>query len=107
MPPAATLARLMLLEARRGGLPWLAAGCIALGIGLGAFLSQVALTESRELQLALVAAWLRTCAVFLIAAGSPDSPPAAPCSRRSSRSRCFSGRRRGQWPRGPCRSRSS
>jgi ABC-type transport system involved in multi-copper enzyme maturation permease subunit len=68
MPPAATLARLVLLEARRGGLPWLAAGCIALGVGLGAFLSQVALTESRELQLALVAAWLRACAVFLIAA---------------------------------------
>ena len=68
MPPAATLARLVLIEARRGGLPWLAAACIAAGIGLGLFLSQVALTESRELQLAVVAAWLRACAVFLIAA---------------------------------------
>ena len=68
MLPAATLARLVLVEARRGGLPWIAAACIAAGIGLGVFLSQVALTESRELQLALVAAWLRACAVFLIAA---------------------------------------
>jgi hypothetical protein len=68
MPPAASLARLVLIEARRGGLPWLAAACIAAGLGLGAFLSQVALTESRELQLSIVAAWLRACAVFLLAA---------------------------------------
>jgi ABC-type Na+ efflux pump permease subunit len=65
---AATLARFILLEARRGGLPWLALGSIALSAGLGAFLSQVALTESRELQAAVVAALLRACAVFLIAA---------------------------------------
>ena len=68
MPPAATLARLVLIEARRGGLPWLAAGCIAAGVALAAFLSQVALTESRELQVSIVAAWLRACAVFLMAA---------------------------------------
>lgn len=68
MPPAATLARLVLIEARRSGLPWLAGACIAAGIGLAAFLSQVALTESRELQVAIIAAWLRACAVFLIAA---------------------------------------
>jgi hypothetical protein len=66
--PAAILARLALFEARRGGLPWLAAACIAAGIALAAFLSQVALTESRELQVAIVAAWLRACAVFLVAA---------------------------------------
>lgn len=66
--PAATLARSVLLEARRGGLPWLAAGALALGLALAAFLSQVALTESRALQVALLAAVLRTCAVFLIAA---------------------------------------
>ncbi len=65
---AAILARLVLLEARRGGLPWLAAGSIALGLALAAFLSQVALTESRALQVAVVAALLRACAVFLIAA---------------------------------------
>jgi ABC-type Na+ efflux pump permease subunit len=66
--PAAILARLVLLEARRAGLPWLAAGSIALGLALAAFLSQVALTESRALQLAVVAALLRACAVFLITA---------------------------------------
>lgn len=66
--PAATLARSVLLEARRGGLPWLAAGCIVLGLALAAFLSQVALTESLALQAAVVAAVLRACAVFLIAA---------------------------------------
>ena len=66
--PAAILARTILLEARRGGLPWLAAASIAVGLGLAAFLSQVALTESVALQSAILAALLRTCAVFLIAA---------------------------------------
>ena len=66
--PAATLARFVLLEARRSGLPWLALACIALGVGLAAFLSEVALTESRALQAAVVAAVLRASAVFLIAA---------------------------------------
>lgn len=66
--PAATLARLVLLEARRGGLPWLALGCIAVGVALAAFLSQVAVTESVALQAALIAAVLRAAAVFLIAA---------------------------------------
>jgi hypothetical protein len=66
--PAATLARFVLLEARRGGLPWLALGAIVLGAGLASFLSRVALTESRELQTAVVAAVLRAAAVFLIAA---------------------------------------
>ncbi len=38
------------------------------GLGLAAFVSQVALTESLALQAALVAAVLRACAVFLVAA---------------------------------------
>jgi ABC-type Na+ efflux pump permease subunit len=66
--PAATLARSVLLEARRGGLPWLALAAVAFGLGLAAFASQVALTESLALQAALVAAVLRACAVFLVAA---------------------------------------
>ena len=66
--PAAILARLVLLEARRGGLPWLALGCLGVGVALAAFLSQVAVTESLPLQAALVAALLRAGAVFLIAA---------------------------------------
>jgi len=65
---ATILARLVLLEARRGGLPWLALGAVALGLGLAAFVSQVALTESLALQTAMLAAVLRACAVFLIAA---------------------------------------
>ena len=65
---AAILARLVLLEARRGALPWLAAASIAAALGAGAFLSAVALTESRELRVAVVAALLRACAVFLVAA---------------------------------------
>ena len=66
--PSANLARLVLIEARRGALPWLAGASVLFSLCLGAFLSQVALTETRELQLAIVAALLRACAVFLIAA---------------------------------------
>jgi ABC-type Na+ efflux pump permease subunit len=65
--PTAILARLALLEARRGGLPWLAAASVAAAFGLAAFLSQVALTEGRSLQVAVVAALLRAFAVFLVA----------------------------------------
>jgi ABC-type Na+ efflux pump permease subunit len=65
---ASALMRLTLLEARRGGLPWLAAASLAAGFGIAAFLSQVALTETRELQVAILAALLRACAVFLVAA---------------------------------------
>jgi ABC-type Na+ efflux pump permease subunit len=65
---AATLMRLTLLEARRGGLPWLGLASIAAGVGIAAFLAQVALTETRELQVAILAALLRACAIFLVAA---------------------------------------
>jgi len=66
--PAAILARTVLLEARRGGLPWLAAASLAVALGLAAFVSQVALTESRSLQASLLASVLRACAMFLVAA---------------------------------------
>jgi ABC-type Na+ efflux pump permease subunit len=65
---AAILARFVVLEVRRSGLPWLVAASIAAGLGLAAFLSQVAVTESLALQTAIVAALLRACAVFLVAA---------------------------------------
>jgi len=64
--PAAILARLALVEARRGGLGWLAALALILGVALAGFLSQLALTESRMLQAAVVAALLRVAAVFLV-----------------------------------------
>jgi hypothetical protein len=66
--PAVTLARSVLLEPRRGGLPWLAAASLVLGVAAAAFLSQVALTETVARQLAVLAALLRAAAVFLIAA---------------------------------------
>jgi hypothetical protein len=68
MPAAAILARFVLLEARRSGLPWLVAASLAAALGLAAFLSQVALTESIALQAAFCAALLRACAVFLVTA---------------------------------------
>lgn len=66
--PAAILARLAFIEARRGGLAWLSLAAIVVAVGLGGFLAQVAITEGRLLQAAVVAALLRVCAVFVIAA---------------------------------------
>jgi hypothetical protein len=68
MPPAATVARYVLLEARRSGLPWLALAGIAGAVVLAVFLAQVALTEGRELQAAVAGALLRAFAAFLVAA---------------------------------------
>ena len=68
MLPVLLLARSTLLEARRSGLPWLALGLLAAALGLAAFLSQVAVTESREFQAAFAAALLRAGAAFLLAA---------------------------------------
>lgn len=68
MPPAATIARFVLLEARRSGLPWLALAGVAASVALAAFLAQLALTEARELQAAVAGALLRSYAAFLVAA---------------------------------------
>lgn len=62
------LARFVLLEARRGGLFWLALACIVAAIGLAGFLSRVAVTESLQLETAVIGAFLRLCAAFLVAA---------------------------------------
>jgi len=64
----ATVARVVLLEARRGGLPRLAAAGLVAAFALAAFVSQLALTESREMQAALAATLLRAAAVFIVAA---------------------------------------
>src|SRR5688572_22698070 len=66
--PITTIARYVLAEAWRSGLPWLAAGCLLAALGLSGFLSRVAITEGAALQAAASAALLRGCAVFLIAA---------------------------------------
>lgn len=68
MHRALVVARFTLLEARRSGLPWLAAGALAAALALAAFVSQVALTEGAALQAAVAAALLRVAAAFLVAA---------------------------------------
>jgi ABC-type transport system involved in multi-copper enzyme maturation permease subunit len=65
--PSAIIARYTLLEALRNRLIWLLALAALAGIGLSGFLNELALTESREVQAALLAALLRLSGVFLIA----------------------------------------
>src|SRR6266487_935578 len=67
MPIVASLAKAVLLEAVRNRLLWLAAVVFAVAFGLAQFLNQVAITESREIQAALLAALLRVAAVFIVA----------------------------------------
>ena len=64
----ATVARYVLVEARRSALPWLVAAGLLAALGLAGFLSQVAITEAAALQASACAALLRACAVFLVAA---------------------------------------
>ena len=68
MRPIVGIARFVLLEGLRSGLPWLALALIGASICLAAFLGEVALTETRELQAAAGAALLRAGAAFLIPA---------------------------------------
>ena len=65
---ALTLARFVLLEARRTRLPLLILCALAAGIGLAGFLSQLALTESASLQAGVLAAFFRATGVFICAA---------------------------------------
>jgi ABC-type transport system involved in multi-copper enzyme maturation permease subunit len=67
MPIVASLARATLLEAVRNRLLWLAVMVVVIAFGLAQFLNQVAITESREIQTALLAAPLRVAAVFIVA----------------------------------------
>lgn len=62
-----SIATYTLLEALRNRLSWLMLIVAFLGIGLSGFLNAMALTESQQVQLALLAAFLRFSAVFLIA----------------------------------------
>jgi hypothetical protein len=64
----ATVARYVLIEARRSPLPWLAVASVLAALGLAGFLSQLAITEAAALQASTCAALLRGCAVFLVAA---------------------------------------
>jgi len=67
MPIVASLARTTLLEAVRNRLVWLTVVIVVIAFGLAQFLNQVAITESREIQTALLAAPLRVAAVFMVA----------------------------------------
>jgi ABC-type Na+ efflux pump permease subunit len=68
MSIVAPLAKAVLLEAVRNRLLWLAAFVIVAAFGLAQFLNSVAITESREIQTALLAAPIRVAAVFIVAA---------------------------------------
>lgn len=67
IPAALTIARYTLLEALRNRLLWLLLAMALGAVGISGFLNELALTESRELQAALLGAVLRLAAVFLIA----------------------------------------
>lgn len=68
MRAAYTLARFVLLEARRTRLPLLVLSALATGMGLAGFLSQLALTESVSLQAGVLAAFFRATSVFVCSA---------------------------------------
>ncbi|NGZ84582.1 ABC transporter permease [Duganella aceris] len=63
---ALTIARYTLLEALRNRLLWLLLLMALAAVGLSGFLGELALTESRQLQAALLGAVLRLAAVFLV-----------------------------------------
>ena len=61
------IARYTLLEAVRNRLLWLALILVAAGLAFTQFLQQIAITESNQIQAALLAAFLRIGAVFMLA----------------------------------------
>ena len=64
----AAIARTTLLEALRSRMLWLVGALILLVFGIASFLQQVALIEAAQVQGAIIAAVLRACAAFLVAA---------------------------------------
>lgn len=62
-----TIATYTLVEALRNRLMWMIGLVLLIGLGLSGFLNQLAITESRQIQIALLAAFLRFAAVFLLA----------------------------------------
>ncbi len=62
------IARYTLVEALRNRLLWLALILVAAGLAFTQFLQQVSITESNQIQTALLAALLRAGAVFMLAA---------------------------------------
>lgn len=64
---ARTIAFYTLLEALRNRLMWLVGLVAVAGIAISGFLHEIAITESGQIQVALLAAFLRFAAVFLLA----------------------------------------
>ncbi len=63
-----TIARATLLEALRSRMLWLVGVLLLVAVASAAFLQQVALIETARIQAAIIAALLRACAGFLVAA---------------------------------------
>lgn len=60
------IARITLLEVARSRLAWLIGAVFLVSLAMAGFLQQVALIEAREIQVAIIAALLRACAVFFL-----------------------------------------
>jgi len=60
------IARITLLEALRSRLAWLVGAVLLFSLAIAGFLQQVAVIEAREIQVAIIAALLRGCAVFFV-----------------------------------------
>lgn len=65
---SATIARITLLEALRSRMNWVAIVAMGAAFGVVQFLSQVAMIEVAQIQIAIMAALQRAIGVFLIAA---------------------------------------
>jgi ABC-type transport system involved in multi-copper enzyme maturation permease subunit len=63
-----SIARATLLEALRSRMLWLVGVLLAVAVAAAAFLQQVALIETARVQATIIAALLRGCAGFLVAA---------------------------------------
>lgn len=61
-----TIARYSLLEAVRGKVLWIISSLLLLSLLISFFISQTALTETRESQVALMAGFLRLSSVFVM-----------------------------------------
>jgi ABC-type transport system involved in multi-copper enzyme maturation permease subunit len=66
LPAIRAIARYTLLEALRSRLVVIVALTVFAAIALAGFLSEVAITESRQIQTALMASFLRWAAVFIV-----------------------------------------
>jgi ABC-type transport system involved in multi-copper enzyme maturation permease subunit len=63
-----SIARATLLEAVRSRMLWLVGVLLALAVAVAAFVHQVAIIETAAIQASIIAALLRACAGFLVAA---------------------------------------